>query len=186
VTVSHRERIGNWRLDSVGRLVQRYATNDRLNKCWQAAFDAGIPEEERQPWGASNPLADVPTDGLFSEHVLRAFEAYRGRGADEYPESGFRSDLKGIARNLETACRIAVEGFGVQSVTQALIPLDWLATAAEFTWYRSAPGVADPRLAISKDLQPENGPYPYLGVLWLAWGLAPKASDFVYGDGSEW
>lgn len=176
----------NWRIDNANRLLGRYRENERLAKCWQAAFDADIPEDERQPWGASNPLADVPTDGLFSEHILRAFEAYRGRGADEFPEPGFKADLKAIARNLETACRIAIEGYGVQSVTEALIPLDWLATAAEFQWYESAAGVSDPRLAITKDLQAENGPYPYLGALWVAWGLAPKASDFVYGDGSEW
>jgi hypothetical protein len=119
----------------------------------------------------ANPLADVPTDGLFSEHILRAFEAYRGRGAEAFPERGFKADLKAIARNLETACRIAVEGYGVRSVTQALIPLDWLAAAAEFQWYRSAPGVLDPRIAITKDFRAEGGPYPYLGALWDAWGL---------------
>jgi hypothetical protein len=180
LAISHRDRIGNWRMDSVGRLIQRYATNDKLNKCWQAAFDAGIPEEERQPWGASNPLADTPTDGLFSEHILRAFEAYRGRGAEEYPESGFKADLKAIAKNLETACRIAVEGYGVSGVSADLIPLDWLASAAQFQWYRSAPGVSDPRIAITRDFEAEDGPYPYLGALWEAWGFAPKADDYVY------
>lgn len=174
----------NWRIDNAGRLMGRYATNDQLNKCWQAAFDAGIPEDERQPWGATNPLADTPTDGLFSEHILRAFEAYRGRGSDEFPEAGFRYDLKAIARNLETAARIAVEGYGVASVSADLIPLDWLATAAEFTWYRSAPGVSDPRLAITRDFLAEGNPYPCLSALWEAWGFAPKADEYVYREDS--
>lgn len=172
----------NWRIDNANRLLGRYRENERLSKCWQAAFDAGIPEDERQPWGSTNPLADIPSDGLFSEHVLRAFEAYRGRGAEEFPEAGFKADLKAIARNLETAARIAVEGYGVSSISADLIPLDWLASAAEFSWYRSAPGVPDPRIAITRDLTAENGPYPYLGTLWDAWGFAPKADDYVYEE----
>jgi hypothetical protein len=172
----------NWRIDNANRLLGRYRENDRLAKCWQAAFDAGIPEEERQPWGATNPLADTPTDGLFSEHILRAFEAYRGRGSEKFPEHGFRPDLKAIARNLETAARIAVEGYGVSSISNALIPLDWLAAAAEFTWYRSAPGVSDPRAAITKDFLAEGNPYPYLSALWDAWGFAPEADDCTYRE----
>jgi hypothetical protein len=172
----------NWRLDNANRLLGRYRDNERLNKCWQAAAEAGIDAEECQPWGATNPIAATPTDGLFSEHILRAFEAYRGRGSDEFPEGDFKPDLKTIARNLETAARIAVEGYGVSSISNALIPLDWLAAAAEFTWYRSAPGVSDPRLAITKDFRAEGGPYPYLGALWDAWGLTHEASDFVYSE----
>jgi hypothetical protein len=162
----------------------RYRDNDRLNQCWQAAFDAGIPEDERQHWGASNPLADVPSDGLFSEHILRAFESYRGRGAEKFPERGFKADLKAIARNLETACRIAVEGYGVSSLSIELIPLDWLASAAEFQWYRSAPGVSDPREAITKDFLAEGNPYPYLSTLWDAWSFAPKTDEYVYEETS--
>jgi len=125
---------------------------------------------------------------LFSEFILRAFEAAydKPNANDPFPGNGFRANLRAIAENLETACRIAVEGFKVAELSAELIPLDWLATAAEFHWYQLAPGVADPRLAITKDLQAENGPYPYLGALWQAWSLAPKPSSFVYGDGSGW
>lgn len=168
---AHRARIGNWRLDSVGRLVEKYRGSAALNKCWEAALSAGIPPEECNPEGATNPRAAVPSDGLFSEFVLRAFEAAydTSNENDPYPRAGFKPKLRDIAENLEMACRIAVEGFKVAEILSELIPLEWLRFRAELAWYASEPGSKNPLAEIDREMRQEANRYPYVSVLWCAW-----------------
>jgi hypothetical protein len=152
-------------------LVEKYRSNETLVKCWDAALSAGIPPEECAPEGATNPRAKVPDDGLFSEFILRAFEAGFDipNDNDPFPRAGFKPQLRVIAKNLETACRIAAEGYKVDEFSRDLVPLKWLRDAAEFAYYRSAPGVKNPLAELDKELRAEGNRYPYLSALWQAW-----------------
>jgi hypothetical protein len=167
----HRARVGNWRLDSVGRLVEKYRGNAALNACWDAAITAGIPAEECPPEGATNPRASVPSDSLFSEFILRAFEAAydKPNANDPFPSAGFKANLRAIAEALETACRLAAEGFGVSEFPVGLIPLHWLKDAAELAYYRAEPGKPNPLAEMDREMRAEVNQYPYLSVLWSAW-----------------
>jgi hypothetical protein len=108
---------------------------------------------------------------LFSEFVLRAFEAAydKPNENDPYPRPGFKASLRGIAGNLETACRMAVEGFGVAELSPDLIPLGWLRDAAEFAYYRAEPGRPNPLAEMDQEMRAESNRYPYLSASWCAW-----------------
>jgi hypothetical protein len=85
-----------------------------------------------------------------------------------------------IAHNLEIACRLAAEGYSVSAFTPELIPLRWLRGAAEFAYYCSVPGAKNALAEMDREMLAEGNRYPYLSVLWDAWGFAPKADDYVY------
>lgn len=171
----HDKRIANHRLDSVGRLYQRYATHKDLLSCWSACVKAGVPADAVNPAGASDQRIPSPEDSYVSEHVLRAFEAYRGEGPDEFPPLGFKADLRAIADNLDMTARLLVEYYGLAELTEEQIPLKWLKTAAEFAWYRAEDPRDNPLVKITREFAGDSR-YEIIPALWAAWyapGIAP-------------
>jgi hypothetical protein len=130
-----------------------------------------FPLRNAPPEGATNPRASVPSDSLFSEFILRAFEAAydKPNANDPFPSAGFKANLRAIAEALETACRLAAEGFGVSEFPVGLIPLHWLKDAAELAYYRAEPGKPNPLAEMDREMRAEVNQYPYLSVLWSAW-----------------
>jgi hypothetical protein len=160
-TPAYRAKEINWRVDSLGRLLERYNTDSELKSIWAAAKHAGIPEEHRDPKGC--PGDELPESAWFSEHVLRAFEAAFGRGGD-YPKAGFRADLREVAYNLDFAAKVLVEIFSIQP-TASLIPIEWLRFRAQLKG--SSEAVQKTVLA--------GVEYPYLKDLWVP-------SDYSFDD----
>lgn len=153
----------NWRVDSLGRLLERYNTDSELRSVWAAAKYAGVPEEHRDPKGC--PGDDLPESAWLSEHILRAFEAGFGRGSD-FPGAGFKPDLRGIAYNLDFAGKVLAEIFGI-TPTVDLIPIGWLSFRA---------GLAGKTLAVQRTIEVGNG-YPYLTALWAHVDLGSDKYD---------
>jgi hypothetical protein len=161
----------NHRLDAAGRLLIKYKDNQALRACWDAALTAGVDPEDCRPEGATDPRIRVPQDSIWSELILRAFEAAYGKPSanDPFPALGFKANLRVIAFNLDLAAKLLTEAYHAESVTPVLIPLEWLKLRAELGWLRSGPGSPNPLAEIDREMRAEGNRYPYLSVLWCAW-----------------
>ena len=114
----------------------------------------------------------------MSEHILRAFEAYRGEGDAYFPAPGFKADLRAIASNLDMAARLLTEYYGLTQLTDEMIPLKWLKTAAEFTWYMSTdPNAPNPLVEVTKEFAGDLR-YAVIPTLWAAW-FAPGVAGLT-------
>jgi hypothetical protein len=159
----------NHRLDGAGRLISKYKDNEMLRACWDAALMAGIPEDDCRPEGSNDPRLRVPQDSIWSEFILRAFEAYRDKpnSNDAYPRAGFKIDLRGIAFNLDLAAKLLAEFYGIEA-TPTLIPLGWLRFGAELAWWRSEPGSPNALAEMDREFRRPVNRYPWLSALWCA------------------
>lgn len=163
----------NWRLDSVGRLIDKYKSNPALLKCWEALLAAGIPAEMVNPAGASDPRPKEPADSFVSEFILRAYESANDRGGhgnDPFPRIGFKADLRAIAYNLDRAAELLIAGpWGLEAITPDMLPVDWLHFGAELARMRAEPGSANVLAELDREMRAEANRYSYLCVLWCAW-----------------
>jgi hypothetical protein len=152
---AYRAKETNWRVDSLGRLLERYLTDRELNGVWAAAKRASVPEEHRNPKGSPGDGSDLPESSWFSEFILRAFEAAFGPGGD-YPKVGFVPDLRDLAYNLDFAAKVLVELFSIQP-TVDLIPVGWLRLRAQLKGSFEA---------VQRTVE-AGVEYPYLTGLWV-------------------